>query len=73
MANLYPLIFLDEDVLRIPQRPYEFDKGDRRFTSLMDAVSFANDEAVRTGVRQVVRLDSSPHFVTLHLVQAMGS
>lgn len=72
--HLHVLVFGDGvDVLGIPQRSYDFDKGDRRFTVQAEAIQYANDEAVRTSVRRIVRVDSSPHFTKFYLVQAIGS
>ena len=65
---------LARDYYRLPQRGYDFRKGDRRFSDIDRAIAHANEEARRTGVRQVVRIDpGSPHFLRLHLVQAVGS
>ena len=68
-------IFLDDsiDVYTIPVRPYDFNKGDRRFNDLQRALDHAEQEAGRTSIRQVVRKDSSPTFTHLWLVQAVGS
>lgn len=63
----------DIDISRVPRRGYDFNKGDRRFQTREAAITHADNEARRTGVRQVVRLDSTPHFVTLYVVQAVGS
>lgn len=77
-TNLEPLILenLDaQDFLTLPRRPYDFNRGDRRFGNLKRAVDHANDEAARTGIRQVVRKDNPPPFVEgiFWLVQAIGS
>lgn len=65
---------LTQDYMKLPQRGYDFNKGDRRFAEIERAIDHANAQALETGVRQVVRVDpGSPHFQTLHLVQAVGS
>lgn len=70
-------IVIDDDVSvhDIPRRSYDFNRGDRRFYSQDSAISHANAEAVRTGVRQVVRLDGPALLggTPLYLVQAVGS
>lgn len=78
MSHPSPIVLEDitpEDYLALPKRPYDFDKGDRRFSSLRRAADHAHEEAARTGIRQVVRKDSTPDFVegTFWLVQAVGS
>lgn len=65
---------LTEDYLRLPQRGYDFRKGDRRFSDLERAIEHGNEEARRTGIRQVVRVDTGSYdFLKLYLVQAVGS
>lgn len=59
--------------LNLPRRSYDFDKGDRRFRTLTRAVDHADAEAIRTGVRQVVRPDVDSLGDRLYLVQAVGS
>lgn len=64
------------DVFAIPRRGYDFNQGDRRFLDQQAAIDHANEEARRTGVRQVVRLDSrepGAYGRQFHLVQAVGS
>lgn len=64
------------DVFEIPRRSFDPTKGDRRFIDLFAAARHAEDEALKTGVRQTVRSDSEVpganggHF---WLVQAIGS
>lgn len=75
-VNLKPLILPDEfNVFDIPRRGYDFNRGDRRFNDQRRAIAFAYVEATRTGVRQIIRRDSTPDFVegTFWLVQAIGS
>lgn len=75
-TSLKPLILPDEfDIFEIPRRGYDFNLGDRRFLDLDRALGHANDEAARTGVRQIVRKDTPPDFVDVPywLVQAVGS
>jgi hypothetical protein len=77
MTNpLAPIIIpADVDVYTIPRRPFDFRKGDRRFGELDEAVEHANEEARKTGVRQVIRT----YVPFLHggeltlIVQAVGS
>lgn len=61
------------DFFTLPRRGYDFNAGDRRFADLFEAIEHADAEALRTGIRQCVRPDSSPDFVQLYLVQAVGS
>lgn len=63
----------DVSVFDLPRRPYDFNLGDRRFTEQDDAVQWSYDEALRTGRRRMVRLDSSPEFTTLYVSQEIGS
>lgn len=67
----------DVDVHSIPRRPYDYSKGDRRFFGRRRALEHANEEARRTGIRQVVRVDPTDlpgqHRAALFLVQAVGS
>jgi hypothetical protein len=73
-STLAPIILSDDvNVYDIPKRSYDFTKGDRRFFDFANAVRFATDEAVRTGIRQVVRLDVDVLGKRPHLVQAVGS
>lgn len=64
------------DVYDLPRRSYDFNRGDRRFVDIDQAVEHANETALRTGVRQVVRKDSrepGAHGRPFYLVQAIGS
>jgi hypothetical protein len=64
------------DVYTLPRRPYDFNKGDRRFVDIDRAVDHANQEALNTGVRQAVRKDSREPGAfgrPFYLVQAIGS
>ena len=73
-STLAPIIIADDiNVYEIPRRAYDFNKGDRRFFDFENAVRFATDEAVRTGIRQIVRLDVDVLGERPHLVQAIGS
>lgn len=65
----------DIDVAKVPTRSYDFAKGDRRFSDIEAAHKHADAEAIRTGVRQVVRKDPGSYTFgpTLYLVQAVGS
>lgn len=60
-------------VYTIPRRSYDFNKGDRRFWDLDEAIEWANDEARRTGIRQMIRHDSPVLDRDILLVQAVGS
>lgn len=76
LANHSPLVLDEIDVLQIPKRSYDFNRGDRRFFDRDRAISHAEHEAILTGVRQVVRLDSPAIHGSgekLYLVQAVGS
>jgi hypothetical protein len=76
MTNLATIIVQDvtnSEFLALPRRGYDFQKGDRRFDSFKRAVDHANDEASRTGVRQVVRPDVDSLENPVYLVQAIGS
>jgi hypothetical protein len=71
-------IVLDNNVdsYGIPRRSYDYDKGDRRFLDQWRAIEHANEEARRTGVRQVVRPDLAEvpgAKGRFYLVQAVGS
>lgn len=71
-----PVDLIGVDVLSLPQRAYDYNKGDRRFYDRDRAVEHANLEALLTGVRQVIRLDSPAiegSGAPLYLVQAVGS
>lgn len=60
----------------LPRRSYDFNKGDRRFVDIDQAVNHANERALHTGVRQVIRKDSfepGAHGRPFYLVQAVGS
>lgn len=61
------------DYLGLPRRPYDFNKGDRRFRSLKAAHDHADAVAAETSVRQVVRPDVDALGDGLYLVQAIGS
>lgn len=61
------------DLFEIPRRSYDFNKGDRRFSTQERAIEHAEAKALETSVRQIVRADSSPHFIDLWVVQAVGS
>lgn len=64
----------DLSVDDIPRRPYDFNQGDRRFHDREEAIDWANEEAIATGVRRIVRADS-PALLggdPLYLVQAVG-
>lgn len=76
--ELRVLVFAEDltnDYRNLPQRGYDFTKGDRRFYDQQRAIDHANDVAVKTGVRQVVRLDGAPLLggQPVWLVQAVGS
>lgn len=76
MTNTTPIIIVDipsDEYLRLPRRSYEFGKGDRRFSDRDRALKHAEAEAIRTGVRQVVRADVTVLGTPMHLVQAVGS
>lgn len=71
-------IVLDNNVdsYGIPRRPYDFNKGDRRFLDQDRAIEHANEEARRTCVRQVVRPDAAEvpgGKGRFYLIQAVGS
>lgn len=72
-----PNVILDEldarTYLALPRRAYDFAQGDRRFRSLKKAADHADAEALRTGVRQVIRRDTDNLGEPLFLVQAVGS
>lgn len=64
------------DVHTLPRRSYDFNRGDRRFLDVERAVDHANEVALKTGVRQVVRADSREPGANgrpFYLVQAVGS
>lgn len=64
----------DVDVSQIPRRPYDFNRGDRRFFDQSAAIEHATATAKATGVRQIVRPDIRPlDKDRLFLVQAVGS
>lgn len=64
----------DIDPAAIPRRGYDFKLGDRRFNDRQHAVDFAVEQANQTGTVFTIRRDpSTPHFVDLYLVQALGS
>lgn len=76
-----PVIILSKDITPellydIPRRAYDFNRGDRRFHDQIEAIEHANAEALKTGVRQVVRV-TAPALLggdePLYLVQAVGS
>lgn len=73
------LVFPDgidsSDIRMIPTRPYDFNRGDRRFYDQGRAIEHANSTALETGVRQVVRVTSPAldRGAPLYLVQAVGS
>lgn len=57
-------------------RSYDFNAGDRRFVDHEEAVQWANIEAAKTGIRQMIRINGSEpgaHGRPLYLVQAVGS
>lgn len=72
-----PIIINDTvDIHRVPRRPFDPSKGDRRFLDQERAILHGEDEARRTGVRQVVRPDSEipgGKGSRFWLVQAVGS
>lgn len=72
---LSPIDLIDVNVLKIPRRSYDFNKGDRRFYRRERALAHAELEAALTGVRQIVRLDvpATDNGEPLFLVQAVGS
>ena len=76
-TNLTTIVVGDDvtptEFLALPRRGYDFQKGDRRFDSFKRAVDHANNEASRTGVRQVVRPDVDSLENPVYLVQAVGS
>ena len=74
--NKSPIVFdRSVDVFEIPRRSFDPAKGDRRFVDQDRAVIHAEEEASRTGVRQVVRIDSEipGGRGRFWLVQAVGS
>ena len=76
VRSTYEPIVLDGiDVLSLPRRPYDFNKGDRRFFDRDEAIEHAEHEAILTGVRQAIRLDGPAieGHDPLYLVQAVGS
>jgi len=74
VTDLRPIIVAEDiNVGQIPRRAYDFSKGDRRFFDIERAIDHANDEASRTGIRQVVRPDTEALGDTLFVVQAIGS
>lgn len=72
---LSPIDLTDVNVLNIPRRSYDFNRGDRRFYRRERALEHAEYEALRTGIRQIVRVDrpATDHGEPLFLVQAVGS
>lgn len=76
MPTLTPLVIPGEvDIYTVPRRSFDPAKGDRRFLNQLAAIGHAEDEARRTGVRQVVRADSEVPGgrSRFWLVQAVGS
>jgi hypothetical protein len=77
MTITAPIIINDTvDVHRLPRRSFDPAKGDRRFLDQERAIKHAEEEAVRTGVRQTVRPDSEVPGASgarFYLVQAVGS
>ena len=77
MTTIAPIIInRDVDIFAIPRRSFDPKKGDRRFLDQGDAIEHAEDEAIKTGVRQVVRIDSEvpgANAGRYWLVQAVGS
>lgn len=76
IQNTEPVDLIGVDVLTLPQRAYDFNKGDRRFYDRDQAIEHANLEALLTGVRQAIRLDGPAiegSGIPLYLVQAIGS
>lgn len=63
---------LANDCLRLPQRPYDFSRGDRRYFLWETAVRQASLRSSQDGKRRVVRQD---FFFgdRLYLVQVIGS
>jgi hypothetical protein len=73
-VTIHTIVFDESiDVLKIPQRSYDFNKGDRRFEGLETALAHAEKIAGLTGVRQIVRKDSPGDVAEWWLVQAIGS
>lgn len=75
IMNTEPIIPGDDiDFFALPRRPYEFNRGDRRFTDREFAIEYAERVSGETGVRQMVLRQSAPHFVPgFWVVQAVGS
>lgn len=63
-----------DDYLAPPRRPYDFNRGDRRFFDLQAAIRYAEDLAFDTGIRRVVRPDVPvTGHDTVFVVQEVGS
>lgn len=72
-----PVLILPTEIPagEIPRRSYDFNKGDRRFLDQADAIEWSQTKAEETGIRRVVRVDSTPDFLDgpFFISQEIGS